>query len=368
MARWLIARREIIGPVAEVAGRLTGAPQELLQAATGSPPTQPAGDGSFPITLSGRRAGLQGRGHVRATVGAALHEPHWLSVPLRWEASALLPAFGGSLELEELSPLRSQLVLVGHYRPPLGPLGALGDFTVMEGVAQRTAEQLIAGVARELAAAVKGESPAGAPSEPRLTVGDVMTPHPATFDERVPLRTAAAVLLRSGHSGAPVLAGNGQLMGVLSETDLLARQARRPPADHPEADPSPALVGDVCTRPAVTTEVGTSVRDAARVMLERDIGRLVVLDGAELAGIVTRHDVLKALHREDAAVEADVLRLLCARGLDETVDVAVEEGRVTLRGILPTPSAREDLATLVAEVDGVAAVTVTDPGYDPVIG
>ena len=120
--------------------------------------------------------------------------------------------------------------------------------------------------------------------------------------------------MRSGISGAPVLGAHGEVVGVLSEADLLVNQALWPggtgrKAERAGARRDPVLVGDACSRPAVTTDVDASLGDAAQLMLDRDVARLVVLEGAAIAGIVTRHDVLKAWDRTDFAIDADVERL-----------------------------------------------------------
>jgi CBS domain-containing protein len=144
-----------------------------------------------------------------------------------------------------------------------------------------------------------------------------MTEDPLVLLDDLPVRTAALLLFHLEVSGAPVVRADGQLVGVLSERDLLEKEALPPDRLGKQgmtaARRRDALtVGEACTRPAVTTVPDVPLRDAARTMVRKGISRLVVVDGSRVAGILTRHDVLQALLRTDAELQEAVDAVLAA--------------------------------------------------------
>jgi predicted transcriptional regulator len=87
---------------------------------------------------------------------------------------------------------------------------------------------------------------------------------------------------------------------------------------------------------------------------EADIGRLVVVSNAEIVGIVSRHDVLRALVRDDADTQVALDDLL--RGRDDDAMAQVEWGMATLTGVVTYHSTARRLAQMVREIDGVVEV------------
>jgi hypothetical protein len=63
-------------------------------------------------------------------------------------------------------------------------------------------------------------------------------------------------------------------------------------------------VGEACTRPAIEVMPSATVARAAEVMRDHNVARLVVVDDSEIVGVVSRHDVLKALVRNDVETQA----------------------------------------------------------------
>lgn len=131
----------------------------------------------------------------------------------------------------------------------------------------------------------------------RTRVSEVMTARPIVLGEDDSVQFAGIVLLREGISGVPVADHHGDLVGVFSHSDVLARfaaprQRRGPLARLDDRHAHAVTVGEACSRPAVTISPDATVDTAAREMLDRDIGRLVVVDD-EIVGIVSRSDVLK---------------------------------------------------------------------------
>jgi CBS domain-containing protein len=133
-----------------------------------------------------------------------------------------------------------------------------------------------------------------------MRVADVMTEDVLVVDEELPVRIAALLLLHHEIGGAPVVDVEGELIGVVSEADLLAKEIFPPQGCGKAADTarrrwSAVTVGELCSRPARTTAPDVSLHDAAQMMREEGIARLVVVAGSRIVGIITRYDILKAL-------------------------------------------------------------------------
>lgn len=113
------------------------------------------------------------------------------------------------------------------------------------------------------------------------------------------------------------------------------------------------------TSPAVTIRPGRSVAEAATLMLDLGIDRLLVVDGEELVGIVTRSNLVRAFIREDSEIEREIrqaglLRRLCVD--PDEVEVTVTEGNVLLAGRLETSEQAESLIDFVDRTPGVVSV------------
>jgi CBS domain-containing protein len=150
------------------------------------------------------------------------------------------------------------------------------------------------------------------------TVADVMTPNPVVVRPGTPLRSAIQTLAERRISGMPVVDDAGNVVGILSETDLMWQESGvTPPAyimlldsviylENPlqhERDLHKALgqtVGEVMSHHPVTIRADEALSAAARLMHDRQIRRLPVLDATgQVVGILTRGDIV----REMAAAE-----------------------------------------------------------------
>ena len=145
-------------------------------------------------------------------------------------------------------------------------------------------------------------------------VKDVMNPDLMTVADDMTTDELVRYLSEREISGAPVVDIRGHLVGVVSMTDIGRHLAE--PADFAELRPAssadddekplgergpsyfderPATVRDVMT-PAIHQVAATaSVAEAARVMVERHIHRLIVTDGKEPVGIITSIDLLRVI-------------------------------------------------------------------------
>ena len=206
------------------------------------------------------------------------------------------------------------------------------------------------------------------------TVSDVMTTPVVTVTEDAPLKDVAAKLLEHRISGMPVLDGRGQLVGVISEADLLLKEQGADAIPHRRFE---WLLGEsgstraarlkldavvarqAMTSPPVTADPSDSIRLAAEIMVERGINRLPVVEGERLVGIVTRADLVRAYVRPDESL-AEVIRedvILRSMWLDPAAfRVDVRNGVAWIEGRVERRSIAEMLRGAVALVPGIVAV------------
>ncbi|MEV0738289.1 CBS domain-containing protein [Streptomyces sp. NPDC050549] len=205
-------------------------------------------------------------------------------------------------------------------------------------------------------------------------IKDVMTHEVVRAHGETPFKAVARLLSGNRISGLPVVNDEEKVVGVISETDLLQHQAhqtegygsrrvRRPKltrSARTAAAKARATTADhLMTRPAVTATPEHYVTEAARIMREHGVERLPVVDDKDrLVGIVTRGDLLRVFLRTDEEIRREVSRRV-ALGLDVpryVVDVAVDEGVVTLRGHLERHDAVGLAVRIAGHVDGVVGV------------
>lgn len=141
-----------------------------------------------------------------------------------------------------------------------------------------------------------------------MTVEDVMTRYVITVSPETPIHDAARLMVEHGVSGLPVVDGEGRLVGIISDGDLIVRHRRRKdtPWWHSFFTDGEQIareyrraigitVADVMTQPVVSISPVWGIEVAASILDSRNIRRLpVVLDG-RLVGIVSRADIIKAL-------------------------------------------------------------------------
>jgi CBS domain-containing protein len=146
-----------------------------------------------------------------------------------------------------------------------------------------------------------------------MTASDLMTKNVATVGPETPTRAVAKLLLEKGFSAVPVIADNGAIIGMVSESDLIASEiGSRAPGrvwwlellaegenlatafvDYLKAVDRPAR--EVMTAPVVTVAEDTSVEAIAQTLQAHNIKRVPVLREGRVVGIVTRADLVRAL-------------------------------------------------------------------------
>ncbi|MCC3768260.1 CBS domain-containing protein [Streptomyces sp. UNOC14_S4] len=205
-------------------------------------------------------------------------------------------------------------------------------------------------------------------SNPR-TVSDVMTQTVVAVSRTAAYKEIAKVLAEWQVSAVPVLEGEGRVIGVVSEADLLPKEEfkDRDPSRWEQLRQLDDLVKagaksaeDLMSTPAVTVHPSATVAEAARVMARKGVKRLPVVDGeGKLTGIVSRADLLKVYLRADEDIAEEVREDVIARlfrNRRPTVEVQVTEGVVTLSGSLDDTAMVPLVTRLVRAVDGVVNV------------
>lgn len=198
-----------------------------------------------------------------------------------------------------------------------------------------------------------------------LTVSGLMTPDPISVTPDTEFKEVAALLTRNRISAVPVVDRHGVLVGVVSEADLLHKEAlSRGPALSPVArrrrhKAMAQRAADLMTSPARAIDVDTPVPVAARMLADGTVRRLFVLREGKLVGVLSRHDVLDVFLRPDSEVRDDVENKVFKHELNAepgTYSVTVKNGVVTLLGQLETKSAAISAGRLAEHLPGVLAV------------
>ena len=151
----------------------------------------------------------------------------------------------------------------------------------------------------------------------QMQVQDVMTKMPMTIDPEAPVETAVAVMRERRMRHLPVVDAAGRLIGIVTDRDLRSAMfgsalVEHLPAEHDgrlralTATLNDVRVSHVMTWQVVTIGPQAPVAQAAAIMANFRVGSLPVTEGGRLVGIVTEHDVLKAL----------AATLPCIRGAD----------------------------------------------------
>ena len=129
------------------------------------------------------------------------------------------------------------------------------------------------------------------------SVGQLMTRDPLVIAEAAPLLDAAELMDTFDITGLPVVAEDGGVVGVISQTDLVRAAASR----HLWSGWPGLVVRHLMTSPAITVTPETALDEAARLMEREHIHRLVVVgsDGRTPVGVLSMTDLVRMLVEDD---------------------------------------------------------------------
>ncbi|TLS45457.1 CBS domain-containing protein [Streptomyces montanus] len=200
-------------------------------------------------------------------------------------------------------------------------------------------------------------------------VSDVMTHTVAAIGRGAAFKEIVRMMHHWQVSALPVLEGEGRVVGIVSEADLLPKEELR------DSDPDrytqlrrlsdlakagAVTAGELMTSPPVTVRADATLAQAARTMARARVKRLPVVDEVGmLQGIVSRADLLKVFLRDDEEIGEEVRREVVSYlfpAPTSAVRVAVRDGVVRLGGRIRDTSLVPVAARLVRAVEGVVDV------------
>jgi len=205
-----------------------------------------------------------------------------------------------------------------------------------------------------------------------LTVKDVMSTRVVWIKKDATFRTMAAALRDHRVSAFPVLDDHGKVIGVVSEADMLTKEALN---SEPEGMPGMITgllrrkehekargitAGDLMTSPPIVVAPDDTVERAARLMYTRKVKRLPVVDAnGHLVGIVSRADLLAVFDRSDEEIFKEISDDIMPNEFlvdPKALHVTVENGVVTLSGVPETSTVGHEIVQQARHVRGVVAV------------
>jgi CBS domain-containing protein len=228
-----------------------------------------------------------------------------------------------------------------------------------------------------------------------MKASDVMTRTVITIDEQASIAEALRLMLGKAISGLPVVGCNNQLVGIITEGDLLRRaelaterhiarwknllfgpwfSAQEYVRTHARS------VASVMTRETLCIAEDTPLSMIARMMEQGQVKRLPVLKDGKVIGIVSRRDVLRPLtsmvgdplagSATDASILQQIERDLASQPWSpgHRISISVKDGVVALSGTVSGYEQRDALQVLVEDVAGVCKIRDELLVLDPYLG
>jgi CBS domain-containing protein len=204
-----------------------------------------------------------------------------------------------------------------------------------------------------------------------MKVEKIMTREVISVTPETPLKEVARLLVANRISGVPVVGPDGEVLGVVSEADILRKEEGvDPELPRPlawlarkldgELDKIGAVTaGEAMTAPAYTVRPGQMTTEVARRMVDSMINRVPVVSDGVLVGIVSRADLVRAFIRSDEEIEHDVREGVLLHELllnPGEVTVSVENGLVSLAGQVGSQEDAEVLERRVRAIPGVVGI------------
>jgi len=200
------------------------------------------------------------------------------------------------------------------------------------------------------------------------TVKDVMSTHVIAVRQSAPYKEMAAMLHEQRVSAFPVLDDDNKVVGVVSEADLLTKEALEGTVprtllsrqERVRKQVNALTAAGLMTKPAVTIGPDEPVTRAARLMFDKRVKRLpVIRDDGKLIGILTRSDVLSVYSRPDAEIERQVTKDLILETFlcdPDRFTITVKDGVVTISGTPESSNVGFDIISAIRHMEGVVAV------------
>lgn len=187
---------------------------------------------------------------------------------------------------------------------------------------------------------------------------DIMTSPAVCVRPSTPLGEVAAILAENGFTAVPVVDGEGGLVGLVSEADLIRERFGLRP--HRTEPPPRLTAAEVMTSPVEFVRPDTSVSALAKCLITGRRRSVPVVEGQRVLGMVTRRDVVATLARSDDAILEEVHHRLELAGFPQRWLIRVQTGVVHLWSEAG-PKHQAEAVRLAESVPGVVRVTVSGP-------
>ena len=192
-------------------------------------------------------------------------------------------------------------------------------------------------------------------------VKDVMTTRVVAVRKDATFKEMAALLGEYRVSAFPVIDEDNKVIGVVSEADLLSREALVAAIGAGAEDfGNGVTAAGLMSKPPIVVTPYEPVTSAARLMYNARVKRLPVVGAnGELVGIVSRADVLSVYSRPDEEIHREIVENVILNGFFADPDrfgVSVSSGVVTLQGHPETSARGRDIVAETWHVEGVVAV------------
>lgn len=206
-------------------------------------------------------------------------------------------------------------------------------------------------------------------------VSGVMTRDVVVIRPETTFREVVRIIEDRRVHALPVVDEQRHVLGVVAESDLLVKQeqtegrVRTPWKRRSRARLAGTTAGELMTSPAITIDPRQTLGQAARMLHRRHIGRLLVVDGGRLVGIVTRSDLLTIFLRSDQDLLVSVEAAIAAvdDSPSHTISATVDDGIVELHGSAQLLSQIIAVGDRVRRVPGIVRLDVkATPVYDDI--
>jgi CBS domain-containing protein len=133
--------------------------------------------------------------------------------------------------------------------------------------------------------------------ESRLSVRDIMIHNPQSVGPDLPVRDAVDLMVRRRVRALPVVGAKGEVLGIVSESDVMREMLPRLPrgGDAQRAAPEPLRVRDIMTRSVLCIAEELGLEEAANMMIHKDVDQFPVTNEGKLTGFLTRGDIIRKL-------------------------------------------------------------------------
>ena len=190
-----------------------------------------------------------------------------------------------------------------------------------------------------------------------MLVKDVMTSPAVTVHADTSVKDGLRRLDELRVTSLPVTDGDGHILGIVSEADLLRDLVRPDPRTHlmphPVVDDHRTRVAEVMSTLSMTVTADTDLSEAVEVMTSTAVKSLPVVERGRVVGVVSRSDVVHMLARSDDRIRGEVDDLLRSAGLEADIDVV--DGVVRILAV-DDPGQRRIAEVIAGSVTGVIAV------------